>query len=70
MPPCLCVMAIAATLIDKARVPTLGSSIHLYVPHSGFALLIHSQDITSSQETTSSQDTNICSLTSSQDTSS
>lgn len=50
---CPCVISTVATLIDKVWGPTLGSFIHLYVPHAVSALLTSPQDITSSQETTS-----------------
>ena len=36
--PCLCVVATAATQIDKASTLTLGSPSHLYVPHAVSAL--------------------------------
>lgn len=39
MPPCLWVVAAAATLIDKANTLMLGSPIHLYVPHAMSAIL-------------------------------
>ena len=36
---CLCIVAAAAALIDKANTLILGSSIHLYVLHVVSALL-------------------------------
>ena len=57
MPPCLRAVAAAATLIDKASTLTLGSPIHLYVPHSVSAILqVHrTQHVSTRWQTTYEQ---------------